>query len=185
MNRMESMKTINDIDFRIDSDYEVFNYQKKLTAKLDAFNGLFNQETINEIVLWKVNRYAELSEQSLSLLNKISSVNNAIDETLTKDILHSLLPEPGIRLPMASTILRFKNPNIYQIIDQRVYRIIYGKEYRSSYSENGIDQEIELYLCYLRKLREVSEQLQIDFSKADRILYNADKELNKEIKIKY
>lgn len=146
------MKTINDMEFRINSEYEVLNYQKKLTAKLDAYDGLFNQEKINEIVLWKVNRYAELSEQSLSLLNKISSVNNAIDETLTKDILHSLLPEPGIRLPMASTILRFKNPNIYQIIDQRVYPIIYGKEYRSSFSENGIDQEIELYLDYCKEV---------------------------------
>lgn len=179
------MKTIDDDDFSIASKYEEFEFQPELTVKLDTLTGPFNQQIINEIVLWKINRYAELSEHSLSLLNRVSSDDKTIDENLTKEILKNLLGERGIRLPMASTILRFKNPNIYQIIDQRVFRIINGIEYRSSYSENRIDKEIELYLGYLRKLREVSEKHKIDFSKADRVLYNADKDLNKEIKIKY
>src|SRR5256885_4562191 len=40
-----------------------FRYQRELTAKLDALpNAQFSQETINEIILWKVNRYARLSD---------------------------------------------------------------------------------------------------------------------------
>ena len=179
------MKTIEDIDFSIVSKYDVFEFQPDLTVKLDAVAGPFNQEIINEIVLWKINRYAKLKEHSLSLLNRVSSDDKTIDVKLTKEILHSLLGERGIRLPMASTILRFKNPNIYQIIDQRVFRFINGKEYRSSFSENKIEEEIELYLNYLSKLRVVSDKHKINFSKADRVLYNADKDLNKDIEIKY
>lgn len=45
---------------------------------------------------------------------------------MAEEILRKLLMTPGIRLPMASTILRFKNPNVYQIIDQRAYRFLTG-----------------------------------------------------------
>ena len=41
-----------------------YNYQEKLTGKLDNINSDFNQEIINEIVLWKVNRFAPISEKT-------------------------------------------------------------------------------------------------------------------------
>jgi len=88
------------------------------------------------------------------------------------------LAEGGIRLPMASTILRFRNPKIYQIIDQRVYRFICGEALPTLFS---IPKQITLYFEYLEKLKEVCENHKIPFGEADRILYQADKELNGDI----
>ena len=107
------MKTTNNIDFEINCEDFPYKYQEELTDKLDAISSDFNQETINEIVLWKVNRYAELSEESLKLINSIPTTSDKIDINLTKEVLMSLINEHGIQLPMATTILRFRNPKIY------------------------------------------------------------------------
>lgn len=167
------IKTTNDIDFEIKSEDFPFKYQENLTPKLDAITREFDQNIINEIVLWKVNRYAGLSKDSLTLINSISTSSEVINEELTKDVLSSLIAEPGIQLPMASTILRFRNPKIYQIIDQRVYRILFGEKYKQ---EKDVANQIEKYLGYLKKIRKESTRLGISFEKADRILYLLDKD---------
>ncbi len=85
---------------------------------------------------------------------------------------------------MASTILRFKNRNIYQIIDQRVFRIIYidkKLKLKAHPSEKNLNSQIDLYLQYLKDLTEICEKLKIPFEKSDRILYMADKRINKDI----
>lgn len=182
---MESIqiKTIDSPDFSLSgNDY---NYQDSLTKKIDSFTGNLDQNIINEIVLWKINRYAETSEETLKLINNVSPNDTEINYEKTKSILKVLLKTRGIRLPMASTILRFRNPRIYQIIDQRVYRIIYGKEYKSFISEKNIDRNIEEYFEYLKKLKDFCTQNEINFSDSDRILYEIDKKLNKGISIKY
>jgi thermostable 8-oxoguanine DNA glycosylase len=143
--------------------------------------GNFNQDIINEIVLWKVNRYSLINKNTFSYLNKIRKTDRKIDEELTKKILEKLLATKGIRLPIASSILRFKNPSIYQIIDQRVYRLINNHELKLPYS---IKNQIELYLNYLTQLRDICKNKNIPFKKADRILYEIDKILNKDIKLK-
>lgn len=160
-----------------------YRFQPELTSILDNIDVDFDQSIINQIVLWKVNRYSQLNESTLLLLNQIDKHDLILNTDLTEEILRNLLSTKGIQLAMASTILRFKNPNIYQIIDQRVYRFIYGKIMPKYFS--SIDVQIELYLEYLEKLREVCHHKKIDFILADRILYDLDKKHNKEEKIKY
>ena len=182
------IKTIKDIDFEVDTEKFTFKYQEKLTQKLDSTISDFDQNTINEIVLWKVNRYAELTEKSLKLVNSIILTSEKMDEELTAEVLRSLINEHGIQLPMASTILRFKNPKIYQIIDQRVYRILYGNTLKlpPPNSEKNTEFQIGLYIKYLYKLRVASENLNVPFEMADKILYELDKDdrMNKNIKLK-
>lgn len=83
---------------------------------------------------------------------------------------------------MASTILRFKNPALYQIIDQRVYRILYGYEFKLPHN---IENQIDKYLQYLKDLRLASKTYGFAFEDADRILFIADREINKSNVIKY
>jgi len=177
-------KTIFDSDFQlVQADFE-FEYQNDLTAKLDKTTSSFDQEIINEIVLWKVNRYANVDNDTLKLLNEIEPKSTELDIEKTRQVLKTLIQKKGIQLPMASTILRFKNKNIYQIIDQRVYRIIYnGKKLKlkTHLNDNNLNEQIDLYLQYLKDLKEVCKKIDIPFEKSDRILFMADKRINKNI----
>ncbi len=179
------MQTINEItptDFEIENSSYI--YQTELTSKLDNLYSDFSQEIINEIVLWKINRFATVDNNTLDLLNQIKKTDKEINPELTKAILLKLLhkEQKGVRLAMASTILRFKNPTIYQIIDQRVYRFIYGEELK--YSLTDIDQQIKIYLDYLDKLRFVCAKHNVEFDNADRVFYSMDKTHNHDIKLR-
>ncbi|WP_456376872.1 hypothetical protein [Lutibacter sp.] len=110
------IKTIYDSDFKIISDDFGFKYQDSLTKKLDSSTENFNQDKLNEIVLWKVNRYAEFDESLINLINSIDKNESEINIDKTREILKELLKTNGVQLAMASTILRYRNPNIYQII---------------------------------------------------------------------
>ena len=142
------IKTIFDSDFKItDDDYE-FKYQETLTKKLDSTTVNFNQEKLNEIVLWKVNRYAQFDESSIELINSIDRNETEIHIDKTKEVLKSLLKTNGVQLAMASTILRYRNPNVYQIIDQRVYRVLYKNkvlDLNTYPSEKNLIFQIELH----------------------------------------
>jgi hypothetical protein len=179
--KLETIETVAGVDCKI----EDYSYQDLLTPELDNLADDFNQDIINEIVLWKVNRYALIEPETLALLNKIKKEDHGLDKELTREILFNLLSKghKGIRLAMASTILRFKNPNIYQILDQRVYRFIFGKELK--YSLTNIEEQIGTYFEYLDKLNKVCKQKKIDFREADRILYMMDKKHNSGKKISY
>ena len=180
-------KTIYDNDFNIQKSDHEFDYQADLTKKLDADRSEFNQERLNEIVLWKVNRFAEFNDEAIQALNSIKPNQEKLDIEETKRVLRLLLNTKGVQLAMASTILRFRNPKIYQIIDQRVYRIIYpGKELNASNykSVKNIEKQIDLYLEYLIDLKNACVNLGIDFEFADRILFMADRRINKAIKLK-
>ena len=167
-----------------DLDLENYNYSPELTPKLDRLDGEFDQDIINEIVLWKINRYAKIPHEVLNLLNKIKKTDKILNEELTREILRGLLNAHGVRLPMASTILRFKNPNIYQILDQRVYRYIHP-EHKEYVHNNNILEQIELYINYLKSLNQICSEYNIEFQNADRILYLMDIKFNKNHKIKY
>ena len=175
------MRTIHN-SFEVLSKFDLrkdYKYQKELTEELDSIQSDFNQGVLNEIVLWKVNRYAKFTDETIKLLNQIKNDSLEIDEELTVKVLDALLGTSGVRLAMASTILRFKNPHIYQILDQRVFRFISetGKELKESTVK---EKQIEMYLDYLKRLKNICFKYKIDFESSDRILYLMDKDLNVE-----
>ena len=181
---MTTHKTVFDNDFYIVQTDQEFEYQTDLTAKLDKITASFDQQIINEIVLWKVNRYASLDNDTLNLLNDIDPKATKLDSEKTREILKTLIKKKGIQLAMASTILRFRNKNIYQIIDQRVYRIIYKDKkikLKTHPNDKNLNEQIDLYFQYLKDLTDVCKNLKIPFDKPDRILFMADKRINKVI----
>jgi hypothetical protein len=180
---MATHKTVFDNDFQLVPADQEFDYQTELTIKLDNITELFDQEIINEIVLWKVNRYASVDNDTLKLLNDIDPKATELDIEKTRKILKTLIQKKGIQLAMASTILRFRNKTIYQIIDQRVYRIIYKDKklnLKTYPNDKNIEEQIDLYFQYLKDLKNACEKLKIPFDKSDRILFMADKRINKE-----
>ena len=66
-----------------DIENSTYNFQTELTKKLDGFNSDFDQATINEIVLWKVNRYVSIDTETIELLNKIKKSDTELNSELT------------------------------------------------------------------------------------------------------
>lgn len=166
----------------LDPDDWNYDYLPQITPMLDAHESDFDQVIVNKIVLWKVNRYPMIDDAILKDLNGIRKADQSIMPRTLKTLLLKLLKCHGIQLPMASTILRFKNPTLFQIIDQRVYRLIYGKKLKlpGSYNITNCEKLTDLYIQYLKDLRAKCDELDIPFEKADRILWMADKRINKD-----
>jgi len=125
------------------------------------------------------------------LINEINTISSwkVLNEEKTREILTSLLKTKGVQLAMASTILRFRNPNIFQIIDQRAYRVIKGEplklsQIKETSRDETIQKQINIYLKYLEKIREKCKKLDVDFYDLDRVLYIIDRKINKSVKIK-
>ena len=154
-----------------------YRYQHDLTVHLDDLGSEpFGQDVINEIVLWKVNRYAKVSPGALEALNSVIDTQPKSHRT-AKAVLAALLREPGVDLAMASTFLRFRNRQAFQIIDRHAYRAVYGEDY-PLYSSSSDDAKIDLYFRYLDGLFAVADSKKIDFKNLDRVLYVFDKQVN-------
>lgn len=157
-----------------------YEYQPALTERLDNIGNLdFTQRLIDEIVLWKVNRYVAANEELLSKLNRIGALSTG-EHRQGGEALNSLLQTHGVDLAMASAILRFRNPRVFQVIDQHAYRAIYGRGY-PLYASTPASRKIAVYFDYLDKLIELCSTRGLEFRTVDRLLYVFDKEINGQL----
>nr|WP_314571907.1 hypothetical protein [uncultured Pseudomonas sp.] len=166
---------------------EDYRYQLQLTAKLDALIPKdFDQETLLEIVLWKLNRFPRVEPALLEELKVVADFKPKTHRQ-AEELLRKLLASPGIRLPMASTILRFLNPEVFQIIDDRAYRMLRPNEpLYPSKPANGnnlagyLKNSIRIYFEYLDAMHAIVSD-RLPFHLADRILYQLDIKLGNKI----
>jgi len=109
-----------------------YDFQTKLTEDLDNIKTQpIDENILLKIILWKINRYPDLNEFPYDKLNYVAALKP--DEfQKVEGFLDEILRIKGIGLPMASTILRFRNPSTYPIIDRRAYRVIFGINYIES-----------------------------------------------------
>jgi len=154
-----------------------YHYQPKLTDKLDDLDDLaLSQGLINEIVLWKLNRYVLLDNAALQGLDGLRCLKTG-QHRRGEAALRSLLGTHGVDLPMASTILRFRNPRVYQIIDRHAHRAIYDQDY-PLHTKSPTQQKIAVYFDYLDRLVELCRKRDLTFGTIDRLLYVFDKRQN-------
>ena len=154
-----------------------YNYQPSLTKHLDSIGEApFNQLLLNEIVLWKVNRYVAISQEVLEDLDTLTDLTNG-QHRQAQNGLENLLKIYGVDLPMASTILRFRNSNVFQIIDKHAYRAVYGKRY-PLYTASPMSRKIAVYFNYIDELIKVCAKKNLKFQLIDRTLYQFDKRVN-------
>jgi hypothetical protein len=108
-----------------------YQYQQTLTAHLDTLpNKPFSQDTVNEIVLWKVSRYVHLPKRLRDSLHALR-VLSPRDHRQAEPVLLDLLDCHGIDLAMASTFLRFQNADVFQILDRHAYRAVLVSDFQS------------------------------------------------------
>ena len=128
-------------------------------------------------MLWKVNRYAALSSEALEALNSVVGLQPG-SHRAARDVILALLGERGVDLSMASTLLRFRNPSTFQIIDRHAYRALYGNDLRLRGSKL---RKAELYLGYLDSLLELAHAKNVEFRTLDRVLYEFDRQKNGQL----
>ena len=163
-----------------------FDYLPNITDKLDKLqHSKFDINIIREITLWKLDRYVFISDDVIEKLNTLKSLKQ-LDEEKTTVVLDALLKSKGVRLPMASTYLRFINPQVYQIIDARAYRAAFDYTKQETLSNKNEKQLIITYIKYLQKLRDIAQTgyhgLDVRFEDLDRFLYDIDKDAGFEVK---
>lgn len=163
-----------------------YSYQPELTAKIEArFDALTEEEAPNrsmiyEMILWKLSRFVWFDDALLPQLRDARSIRPG-EHYQAEPLLRALLTAKGARLAMASTFLRFANPDTFQIIDERAMRMVLPDEeiptpYGETRTESYLARCCNLYFRYLDALHAISGET-LPFSQTDRVLYQLDKEL--------
>lgn len=168
--------------FTYDDETEIMDRISKAT-KSDYRQ---NKDIINEIVLWKMNRRPQVSEELIDAIYGLESVKNPMEAAgseKTVQVVKMLIRSRGMQLPMASTILHFYFQDAYPIIDQRAYRELYGKDY-PKYTMK-VEILTDIYVKYIADCYNYQQEHcpEIPFAKIDKVLYQLDKE--KGFKVKY
>lgn len=170
-----------------------YNYQPNLTKSLDKIKArdVIDQARINEIVLWKINRYAEMSPEALAALDAVKTLRRGQHKhTKAEDAFTALLKTKGIDTAMASSILRIRNPKVFQVIDGRAYRTMTGEKMPklpkpTSNSDAAIKQNIqdkfEFYMLYMDTISPLAKSKVLKFKDLDRALYVYDKKVNRPL----
>lgn len=171
------MMKVQDLGGDLNKYLQDYHYQPDLTRYLDRLAGTqFTQATINEIVLWKVDRFVSLSDSTLAGVNWVKELEPGYHRE-AEVVLGTLIRAKGVDVPMASAILRFQNPSVFQIIDRHAYRAVYGEDY-PLYSSSRLEKKVSLYFDYLDELRRLCDERGFDFETIDRLLYEFDKQVN-------
>src|SRR4051812_5662172 len=115
--RAERITTAKEFRGDLSPYLDAYTYQPSLTGRLDKLQETeFTQELVNEIVLWKVNRYVSLTPEVLRQIGQLRRLKSN-EHRKGESVLTALLECHGVDLAMASTILRFRNPAVFQIVD--------------------------------------------------------------------
>ena len=157
-------------------DEEIIDRIKACTGE----NERENRDIINSIVLWKVNRQVNIGEifHKVKKLNVVDYNDFLEKETKVKDIVGEILQVDGVRIAMASTILKMFYPNVFPIIDQRAYRELYGDKMPQLTGKKSIEHWKEAYVKYVKDCHKYyldNCNNQIAFSALDKVLYQIDK----------
>ena len=103
---------IDNYENDLDDFLRNYNYQANLTKKLDNLRRVtFTQSIVNEIVLWKVNRYVSLDNEILLSIDNLKTLTNG-EHRQAQTVLESLLSIHGVDLPIASILYRY--PRLYR-----------------------------------------------------------------------
>jgi hypothetical protein len=158
-----------------------YHHQPVLTGRLDnLLNVEINQELLNEIVLWKVNRYVCMTSELERDIGRLKGLKPG-QHRRGESVLAALLDIHGVDVAMASTILRFRNPPVFQILDRHAYRALYGLDFPLN-TKSSDQRKIDLYFRYVDDLRALCVARGLAFETVDRVLYIFDKRMNGTLK---
>jgi thermostable 8-oxoguanine DNA glycosylase len=129
--------------------------------------GNLTRDNLNVIVSWKMEGVHHSRVMSYLGQNKddaiVHALNSAAKAGTEAEAIETLDRLHGVGIPVASAILTMINPNKYAIID--VYAL------RSLGIEDGPTDRTEYYIAYLRKCRELAEELRMPLRILDHAMW--------------
>ena len=101
------------------------------------------------------------------------------------EFVFDLLEIKGVKIAMASTILKMFYPDSFPIIDQRAYRELNGEDLPEYYGATANRKYADLYFQYILDCHIYNQSVcpNINFDDIDKVLYQLD--LEKGNKVKY
>ena len=164
-------------------DGEIINRIKNCTGKDEREN----RDIINSIVLWKINRQVDIGTELFIAIKNLNIAPSIIKtkEKEIKEIVFDLLETKGVKIAMASTILKMFYPDSFPIIDQRAYRELNGEDLPDYYGASANQRYADLYFQYILDCYKYNQSVcpNINFDDIDKVLYQLD--LEKGNKVKY
>lgn len=164
-------------------DEEIINRIKNCTGKDEREN----RDIIDSIVLWKINRQIDIGIELFIAIKNLNMVPSSIktNEKDIKKVVFDLLEVKGVKIAMASTILKMFYPDSFPIIDQRAYREISGEDLPDYYGASANQRYADLYYQYTLDCHVYNQSVcpNIKFDDIDKVLYQLD--LEKGNKVKY
>lgn len=164
-------------------DEEIINRIKNCTGKDEREN----RDIINSIVLWKINRQVDIGTELFIAIKNLNIAPSIIKtkEKEIKEIVFDLLEIKGVKIAMASTILKMFYPDSFPIIDQRAYRELNGEDLPYYYGASANQRYTDLYFQYILDCHIYNQSVcpNINFDDIDKVLYQLD--LEKGNKVKY
>lgn len=166
--------------------YASDSHIKKRIKLSDGVDAQENQDIINKIFLWKTNRLPQIDDKIIRDIRALNFNNptEAAGSDIIIDIIKRLLSCKGVRIAVASTILKMFHPDIFPIIDQRSNFVIYNKDFPLYSSKDAKEKYAKLYSKYILKCAEFQKFNcpDIKFENIDKLLYQIDIENGHKIK---
>ena len=163
-------------------DEEIINRIKNCTGKDEREN----RDIINSIVLWKINRTVDIGTKLFIAIKNLNIVPSNIktNKKEIKKIICDLLEVKGIKIAMASTILKMFYPDTFPIIDQRAYRELTGDNLPNYYGVSANQKYADLYFQYILDCHVYNQSVcpNINFDDIDKVLYQLDLERGNKVK---
>ena len=146
-----------------------------------------NRDIINSIVLWKINRQVDIGTELFIAIKNLNIAPSIIKtkEKEIKEIVFDLLEIKGVKIAMASTILKIFYPDSFPIFDKRAYRELNGEDLPDYYGASANQRYADLYFQYILDCHKYNQRVcpNINFDDIDKVLYQLD--LEKGTKVKY
>ena len=135
--------------------------------------GSLSRNTIIKILKWKSPRplrfYNKNEEVYIKNITQLS-----FKEKNDKLKIHILTALKGVNYPSASSILMFKNPDFYPVLDIRVWKQLY-KNNLVSVNPRGIGFTLDQWDSYVKIIRSLSRKYNTTAREIEKKLFDYDK----------
>ena len=139
--------------------------------------GYFSKSEFLKMCKWKDPRERRRSDWHANTESEIRHTSTqafSINDEYTRIILLDQLK--GVGIATASAILTLTNPQIYGVIDKRVWEVLFLYD-EVNYNSEGINLRVQNWIDYLPKIRRWATEFEVNVRNIERSLFEHHKKI--------